>query len=154
MKTYYRIETINMDEGIPLGGYMSTVTQLMEYKLGIKRGYTADELQQILSKSADQDVKRLVICLAMLCDIPAPDIYQNNPDNMYCLYGKDEFMGAADILNSIYDIMFRTVPALSFRYKKFKLTDTEIVYKDLYQIVITKETYEKHKNDSDYKILP
>nr|MCR5157365.1 hypothetical protein [Butyrivibrio sp.] len=150
----YRIETINMDEGIPLSGYMSTVTQLMEYKLGIKRGYTAEELQAAINKSNDLDAKRLVVCLAMLCDIPVPEIYDKNRDNMYCLYGKDEFMEAVDILNSIYDIMFRTVPALSFRYKKFKLKDTEIAYEDLYQIVITKETYEKHKNDSEYKILP
>ena len=154
MRTFYRIETLNMDEDYSVGGYMAAVDVLLCKKLGIEPGYTAEELQDAVAGSKDLDVKRIMGCFSLLCDIPIPEIYKKDQDNMYCLYVKDEFEEAAGILNGLWDVMVKVMPAYSFRYKTFRLKDSEIAYEDLYQVVITKEVYEKHINDSRYCALP
>ena len=153
MRTFYRIETINMDEGYSVGGYMAAVDALLCKKLGIEPNYTAEELHIELSKSKDPDVRQIMVSFAMLCDILIPEVHRCNKDNTYCLYFKEEFDEAVEILNGLRNIMIREMPAYTFRYKTFKLNNDEITYEDPYQIVITKEVYEKHKNDSKYKVL-
>lgn len=154
MRTFYRIETLNMDEGgSPVGGYMRAVDAMLCIKLGISPKHTAEELHKAVNSSDDPDVQELMVCMSLLCDIPIPDIYKENQDNMYCLYNKAEYDEAVYILNRLRGIMIDTIPAYAFRHKKFKLSDDEIVYEDPYQVVITKEIYDKHYNDSKYRII-
>lgn len=155
MRTFYRIETLDMDGGgIPKCGYMATVNTLLCLKLGIEPNHTAEELQKALNDNMDnKDVKTLWTCMMLLSDIPIPEVYKENQNNLYCLYSKEEYQEAADALNMLRDIMFELMPQLAFRYKKFKLKDSEIIYEDTYQVVITKEVYEKHLDDSKYFVL-
>lgn len=154
MRTFYRVETLNMDEdGQSVGGYMAAVDTMLCLKLGLKPDYTEEELSEATSKSTDPCVKDILVCVAMLGDIPIPEIYKEDSDNMYCLYSKEEFDEAKSELRRLWQIMLEIIPAYTFRYKKFKLNDDEIAYKDAYQAVITKEVYEKHKNDSKYQML-
>lgn len=141
------------DERPSVCGYMATVDSLLVQKLGISPDYTAEELQQAVSKSTDPEVKEIMSCFALLCDIPIPEIYRNNQENMYCLYNKDECKEASRILSGLWKIMLKEMPGYVFRKKRFRLKDTEILYEDCYQIVIAKEVYDKHKNNSTYDFL-
>ena len=75
MRTFYRVETLNMDEdGQSVGGYMAAVDTMLCLKLGLKPDYTEEELSEAASKSTDPCVKDILVCVAMLGDIPIPKI--------------------------------------------------------------------------------
>ena len=154
MRTFYRIETLDMDEGgIPKCGYMATVDALLCRTLGIKPDHTDIELLKAINNTKNESAKTVFRCLGLLCDIPIPEKYKKGQEDLYCLYSKEEYEEAAGILNSIWDVLIEYYPQYSFHYKTFKLKDSEIAYEDPYQVVITKEVYDKHKNDSKYRII-
>lgn len=155
-RTFYRIETLDMDEGgAPKSGYMGPLSAVLCLMLGIEPTYTEEELQYALNTTTDINVKMFWAYMMCLIDIPIPEIYEQNKSSgdYFCLYSKEEYEEAAEILKELQYFMHIHLPQYVFKYKKFKLKDDEILYEDMYQAVITKDTYDKHINDSKYKVL-
>ena len=155
-RTFYRIETLDMDEGgAPKSGYMGPLSAILCLMLGIEPTYTEEELQYALSTTTDINVKMFWAYMMCLIDIPIPEIYEQNKGNSdyFCLYSKEEYEEAAEILKELQYFMHKYLPQYVFKYKKFKLKDDEILYEDMYQIVISKSIYDKHKHDFAYQEL-
>lgn len=58
-----------------------------------------------------------------------------------------------DALDLLCDMMKNAGWKFTLMGKYFNLEEDEIVYSDGYQIVISKEVYEKHRNDTKYRYI-
>lgn len=145
-KLFYRVETIN-EEGETIGGYVSALFYLFSLILDVNlEEIDGDMLEANIGFSPEFD--RLFMTLGLLCDIPKPEEYIENNEN-YCLYQKNDFLSDEiyelqtldDILRDMTDNKYALI------CKKFLLTDDELIYEDIYQVVISKETYNRHNKN-------
>ena len=89
--------------------------------------------------------------LGTLSDIPQPEIYIADKKNHVCLYQMSEFYEEVDDLAEVSFILEETSEEwYSLCYKRFDIDETEILYEDPFQIVISKETYDEKNDDLDY----
>ena len=90
----------------------------------------------------------------VLSDIPQPEIYIQDKANKICLYQKSEFDECyeelVDISMMLSDV---TDGEMILIYKELDLAEEEILYDDGYQVVISRETYEKYKDSLGYDVL-
>ena len=124
-RTFYRIETLNMERGgVPQSGYLGPLNAILCMRLGLRADYTAEELLDALNLASNPDMNYLMSLKMLLTDIPIPEIYEQNKgtDNYYCLYNKEEYKEAAEILKDelIQSEMSILLPEYAFRCKKFK----------------------------------
>lgn len=150
---FVRVETIQLSDMQSVGGYMCAVNSLLALFLGIKPTDDAEELVQLVDESDKPEVQLLMAAFYELGDIPHPDIYINDKANHICLYQCGEFEEIRDYLQDISDLLTDYTKDLVLAYKEFYLDEEEILYSDPYQIVISKETYEKHKEEAIYEIM-
>lgn len=150
---FVRVETIQLSDMQSVGGYMCAVNSLLALFLGIKPTDDAEELVQLVDESDKPEVQFLMAAFYELGDIPHPEIYVNDKANHICLYQGEEFEEIRDYLQDISDLLTDYTKDLVLAYKEFYLDDEEILYSDPYQIVISKETYEKHKEEAIYEIM-
>ena len=155
-RTFYRIETLDMaQDGVPKSGYMGPLTAILCKMLGLKVNHTPEELHKALNTTRNPEIMQFWGYIMCLIDIPIPEIYKQNKNtnNYYCLYTREEYKEAAEILKDLQYEMSIYLPQYSFKYKKFKLSEEELLYEDGYQVVIAKDVYDKHFADSEYRSL-
>lgn len=151
MKRYVRIECVNEETEKSIGGCFSALEAFLACKLGIEPTEDSSYLMDKLQESKDPDKEELYYISFVLNDLPKPEIYINDRQNYVCLYEEDEFCGVMDALESLCDMMENAGLKFILKGKYFYLEEDEIEYSDGMQIVISKEIYEMHRNDTKYR---
>ena len=148
---YIRVETINNNIGETIGGYVCAMQALLAINLGITPTDNVEELTLYINESNNPDVERIIALMYSLNTIPHPDVYMNDRNNYICLYQQSEFLEHYAELEEISLMLIdKTNGRINLIYKEFDISEDEIIYEDLYQIVISKDTYEKYNTDSAY----
>lgn len=148
---YIRVECIDNTSGESKGGYMCAIMMIMALKLNVSPEIGNEKLLEELSKSNDPELRDLIPLLGTLGDIPQPEGYIEDKKNHVCLYQLSEFYEEVDDLAEVSFILEETSEErYSLCYKRFDIDETEILYEDPFQIVISKETYDEKNNDLDY----
>lgn len=150
MRRYVRIECVNKETEESIGGYISALCDFLAYWLGIEPTEDIEFLTEKFQESKDTDKETLYYIMFVLSDLPIPEVYSDDRANYVCLYEEDEFYEVMDALDILCDMMKNAGWKFTLMGKYFNLEENEIVYSDGYQIVISKEVYEKHRNDTKY----
>lgn len=139
---YFRVESIRTSTQESLGGYMGAVNTLLALKLNIRPDFTAKELQKALLRSNDMEIHEIFFVVTELSDIPQPDIYTEDRNNMCCLYHLSESGAVLPHLRYI-STQFRQITSGQFALicKYFDINDDLILYDDDTQVVISMESY-------------
>ena len=154
MKKYIRVECLDMTTNNSIGGLYSALIGLLLNKLGLPLGSDAKRVYETVRMITDADAKAMLYILQELCEIDIPDIYKNDIENHICLYEETEFWNIADLLVEANELLEEyTEGCRSICCKDFYLEDDEILYSDAYQIVIAKETYDKHFEENPYESM-
>jgi hypothetical protein len=153
MGTFYRVECYDVNKEKSLGGYVSALEVLMRRRLGVSHLISDEEYSRMIVESEDEEVRELAALMMTLLDIPQPDIYKEDCQNYICLYQYEEFTEAVELLGDLAIMLEEEIPSLTLLVKEFELEPEEILYDDGYQIVISKDSYNKHKDESEYKTL-
>ena len=151
---YTRVETFNIEEKKSEGGYICATQLLMALKLGISPDCDEYKWKEMIDNSDDPSVKELFTIIFSLSAIPHPEVYIQDKENNVCLYQIEEFEESYDELMYI-SMNFHEVTKGRYCliYKSFDIKADEILYEDPYQIVISKETYNKYNNNAKYEIM-
>lgn len=151
---YIRVETMNTHTEETLGGYICAAHSILSVKLGVPPTISDEELARIINESDDPEVEDVFSTIMVLSDIPQPEIYIQDKQNKICLYQQSEFDECyeelVDISMMLSDV---TDGEMILIYKEFDLAEEEILYDDGYQVVISRETYEKYKDSLWYDVL-
>jgi hypothetical protein len=152
MEQYYvRVECVDKRTGESCGGYMCAIMMMLAWLLDESPDINMELFAEKLGNTENLAVQELLASLMCLGDIPKPSIYEADKANNVCLYTESEFCEAifdlADVADKLVEIM-RGKYAL--QYKQFAIEEEDILYEDPYQIVISKETYNKIKDDCSY----
>ena len=148
---YIRVETVDSSIGKTIGGYVCSMHALLAINLGITPTDNVEELMNQINESNNPEVKRIISLMYSLNTIPYPDVYINDKDNYICLYQQSEFLECYAELEEISLMLIdKTNGKLNLIYKEFDISEDEVIYEDSYQIVISKDTYEKYNTDSAY----
>lgn len=151
---YIRVETFDSKTEKSLGGYMCAAHSLLARLLYTTPTQDAEELDRLIGESDDPRVAELLSAMMALADIPFPDIYSNDKENHICLYLPSEFDECYEDLTYISSLLCNETGGRKVLiWKEFDLNEDEILYEDMYQIVISKDTYEKHNKDVEYDVL-
>ena len=151
---YIRVETFDCKTYNSLGGYMCAAHTLLAILLNTTPAQDAEELDRMIGESDDPRVAELLSAMMALTDIPIPDIYTNVKENHICLYLPREFDECYEDLTYISTLLSKETRGRKILiWKEFDLNEDEILYEDMYQIVISKDTYEKHNKDLEYDVL-
>lgn len=142
--SYYRVECIDTETEICQGGYICTIDLMLSIILGIKPGQE-EALAEAMEKSDDTRVTELKTMILCLADIPVPEVYETDKSKYICLYTEEEFFEVVDCLAELSDLLEEiTKGRYTLNYKRFDcIMDEDIVYEDLFQIVMKREKYEK-----------
>ena len=147
---YYRVETVNVEKLEIRGGYMAAMDTLLLKRLNLKPGTPVEELAEAVERSADPEVQELWISASLLCDIPYPDEYSGDRKNTVCLYNEIEYEEAEPELEYISELLIEyTNGKLALATRAFDIPNEELLYEDEYQVVVSKETYEKYAPSLD-----
>ena len=151
---YVRVETYDYKTDKTRGGFIAATQTLLAMKLGVQPSYTEEELSELIKQSDDPEVHELFSMIYALSDIPHPDVYVQDKENTVCLYQYSEFEECYEELVEI-SMMLRDVTddKMCLIYKEFDLEEEELLYEDDYQVVISKETYDKHIEGIEYDVL-
>ena len=152
-RTFYRVEFVKFTDNVPepRGGYVSAAISMAAFRLGINP--LDPEFEDRLSTTDDPETQRLMALLAELCSIKIPDEYKSAGDNeRYCLYNEETFAEELPSLMDMADIITETSDDFALMFIEMDVPDSEILYEDGAQIVITKDTYDKC-NDRRYLFL-
>ena len=151
---YIRVETHNNNTEESVGGYISAIQTILATRLGVEPTETTEEMAALIDASDDPEIEEMLPIIYMLCDIPQPEVYTQDKQNRICLYQLDEFGECYGELAYISRLLMdETDSKMVLIYKEFDLEDDELLYEDEYQVVISKETYEKHKEGLQYDVL-
>lgn len=153
MRRYVRIECVNKETEESIGGCISALCVFLACRLGIGPTEDIEFLTEKFQESKDTDKATLYYIIFTLSDLPIPEVYLNDRENYVCLYEEDEFCEVMDALDLLCDMMKNAGWKFTLMGKYFNLEEDEIVYSDGYQIVISKEVYEKHRNDTKYRYI-
>lgn len=151
---YIRVETHDNITDESGAGYVSAIHIILAIRLGVEPPETAEELATLINESDDPEIKKMVPIFYMLCDIPQPEVYIQDKQNRVCLYQLEEFEECYGELAYISRMLFDvTDNRMLLVYKEFELEDNELLYEDAYQVVISRETYNKHEEGLQYDVM-
>lgn len=150
---YIRVEGMDLSTDETFGGFMSAATLLLTSKLDLPPECSMEEISEKVNASTDPEVYHMLAAIMCLADIPQPEIYINDRKNHYCLYSPEEYEEIREDLYWISDHLRDLCDDFVLVSKEFFLRDDEILYDDGYQIVISKETYDRHKAENKYEAL-
>ena len=147
---YIRVETVNLSDNRPLGGFLAGTLTLLSLKLGVSPDCSDEMWEYALTKADDGGAWEIWYILTdCLESMPQPEIYVNDKKNHYCLFKEDVFCGKYEWNLSIVSdyLNEETNGKLAFVERGFEIDNNEILYEDEYQIVISMNTYEARKTD-------
>lgn len=151
-RPFYRVESINR-KGVTTSGCMSVVWALLSNVAKVSP-LDLDERKLTMLQGSSLEYDTLFSILAALGCVPKPDVYMNNRDN-YCLYDERFYRfntyKAFSTLDSLMEEMLDGEYSLIL--KEFRVDNTDILYEDDYQIVISKDAYEKYNDGCSYKYI-
>lgn len=151
MRTFVRVEGISKETGKSFGGYVSAGLAVTAMRLGVPPDHP--QLIETACQCEDADTRRLMAFLGELTSIRQPDIYQGeDKENYYCLYDIETFSEEYMLISDVLEIIRKTTDKFDLQFILMEIEDDEIVYEDSAQIVISKETYEKHHSDTYYPL--
>lgn len=152
---YIRVECIDNKKSDSCGGYMCAIMLMLSILLNVSPDTEMEQLSELIGKSDDPMVRDIMLVFLELGDIPKPEVYEDDKQNNVCLYTESEFWSEClDLLQEVNDMLLMlTDGQYSLLYKQFLIDDKDIIYRDPYQIVISKETYEERKDDFLYADL-
>ncbi len=150
-RRFIRVELMEYANKVTLGGFVSAALLLLHLKLGLPPICSSEEIYKKMKAEKDIRILNLFNCIMVLCDIPQPEVYTNDHVNHYCLYSVDEFEEIREDLCWISKQLRDLRDDFVLVSKDFFLQ--EILYEDSYQVVITKETYDRHKGEHEYEPL-
>lgn len=154
-KRYYRVETLDNKTGETRNGLASTITAILAKLLNITPNVSEAEWENAVSTTVNANALLLLYLTNGLLDMEYPEVYEKDKDNHYCLYTEKSWnkemiaclMGVNTIICDASDDRFELI------YKEFSLEDSELLYKDNQQIVISKATYDKHNTKQYDKLI-
>jgi hypothetical protein len=150
-EVYIRVECVDKSTGESRGGYMCAIMMMLAILLDVSPDIDMELFVEKLDKTENPIVQNLLVSLIYLGDIPKPNIYEADKVNNVCLYTENEFYEAIYALASVADMLVEiTDDQYSLQYKQFVIEEEDILYEDLYQIVLSKETYNERKDDYPY----
>lgn len=142
---YIRVETINIEKQASYGGFVGAAETVLAMRLGVSPDRTAEEWKKLISESEDPEVKRIYKTIAVLTDMPHPDIYTQDKDNRYCLFNRDEYKALQSDMEYISTLLYmQSNGRFCLAQKVFNVPEQELLYEDEFQVVISKETYTKY----------
>ena len=151
MEKYIRVECLEVATMEVLGGYMCALMSILRRIYKVPPTIPDEELAKLVSTTDSPAGKAVMSLLAELGDIPHPDIYIQDKANHICLYRFNEFEEAVCALEELSDLVYTvTKEQLGIYFKVFELEDDELLYSDPYQVVISKETYNKKKYEHSH----
>ncbi len=142
---YYRVETYDFSSSSTIGGVVSALNAIIDARLGIRPDCSIEERTKAYNNTNDSEIKNLIVSQLLICDIPIPDIYAENRDTMICLYKKEEFFEELYEFKFISEVIaLDSEGKIGLVYKVIDIPESEILYEDNYQIVVSKDTYTKN----------
>lgn len=142
---YYRVETMNVDTGITVGGYVSASLAITYKALGLKPGSSAEELCAALALTSNENALAIYRQMAVLGGVAQPEVYVNDRPNHYCLYTADGLWAATPSLKKVDKAIRSESKGLYYLIcRRITIPDNSILYEDEDQIVITKEDYDRY----------
>lgn len=144
MKRYIRVECYDKCKKETVGGFFSAMFGMLARIINMPPDSKEDEIIAKAGLSNDPEIQDLLALMFALSDIPRPDIYTSDRKNYFCLYTEYEFHEEMYTLEELNDLFQVYAPIFTLVCKEFYLEKEEIVYSDPYQIVITRECYERH----------
>ena len=153
-ESFYRVECVNNVTDETQGGYMCAAMTMLSFVSGVVPSLDEDKILEAISHAKDPRMVELMSLLIELGDIPIPDVYADKKNNI-CLYKKEEFFEALDILAEMSNLLEEmTGGNYTLYYKSIDCLPEEIIlYDDVYQVVIPREAYDSIKNDYSYNSL-
>ena len=155
MGLYYRVETIDLDKDRSVGGYVAAAHVALSKLLDLRPDFSGDELAEAIKNTDNETAREIFGALVTLSDIPIPDEYKDGKNGKtYCLYTPYGYSDAAEDLRIIIDGFAEAgMKSYILMYKEFDISPDEILYEDEFQIVISEETYNRHKDEQSYDII-
>ena len=146
---YYRVEGITKDTEKSMCGYIAVCETLLAILTELPPGRPAEEYYERALTKKTPEITTLIQILGVLGSIAIPDEYMEDQENRYCLCNDEYFEYVYPYLEEL-DKLAQKYTKLKLGYIDFKLDESEIIYEDEDQVVISKEDYLKHKNESFY----
>ena len=152
---YFRVEMIDKYTGEVLSGHHCAAAFILT-KLGFKTSGTAKDIREIIDKiMVERDDLADPLCIMFaLENIPTPDVFGRDPENHVCLYTAEKYEKYQFVFKSVDILLEKLSDRLKLVSKEFDIDDDEIIYRDPYQIVISWETYERHKDKHEHQEIP
>ena len=148
---YYRVETMDYEDGVTVGGYVSASLAMTYKALCLMPGCSAEVLCTALKHTDSKNALTIYRNMAVLGSIAQPEVYVNDKPNHYCLYTQDEFLAVIPAFEEIDKVIREESDGLYFLiYRRVKIPDEAIIYEDEDQIVISKEDYERFVAKEDF----
>ena len=151
-RKYYRVECFEESRGHrrSLGGFVNAIMATLAWMIRVPPD--SPDFSEKLMETKDPDARMLLAAWFTLCDIPRPEIYENDKENHYCLYTKNEFDEALYGLLTVNEYLMEWSADLTLRYRVFLLEEKDILYNDGYQVVISKDTYDRLNSKKSYPL--
>ena len=146
---YYRVEGIDKTTGKSLCGYVAVCEVLLALLTDLPPGRSVDEYCERAKENRTPEIANLMEIMGAIGAINVPDQYIADKENNYCLCTDDFFECAYPYFIEL-DQLARKYTKLKLGYIDFGVNDDEIIYKDEHQVIISKETYLKYKDESYY----
>ena len=151
-RVFYRVETID-EKGVITGGCMGVAMALLSM-IGKIDPANIDERKIAMLQGSSIEYDTAFSILAALGCVPKPEVYLKNLDN-FCLYSDSFYMFRTYGAFSALDSLMEKVMEGKFRLilKEFKIDNSDILYEDDYQIVISRNAYRKYNDGCSYKYI-
>ena len=142
---YYRVETWCESQERTVCGIVASVLAVLARRLGIRPDIPVEDWMDAAFRSKDPIVHALLGSIDRFSQLEKPPVYLSDMENHYCLFTNicffydcyDDLLDLSDLLSESTDGDYSLV------YKKFRLKQSDLVYADDDQVVITKDLYEK-----------
>lgn len=144
METYYRIEAYDFNRMETTGGLVAPVMAATAIKLGVRPDIPDEKFAELISASDNHDVKLIFGLFAYIMNmVPYPDVYTKDKKNHVCLFTEDGFANKSTYIEMLNEALKEVFPDFCYILYEFELPDDVLLYKDDYQVVISKQTYEE-----------
>ena len=146
---YIRVEGYDRQTKETVGGFISASLVLMARLMNVHPHQLNEDLLKTVDPFKQPEAYKLIMDMFHITgEMPIPQEYLEDKENRYCMYSPSAYRDAETVLVKLSkDLKKKTYGRFCLVVKSFDLSKQELLYRDKYQCVISKETYDKYNND-------
>lgn len=138
---YYRVECVSKADGLSRGGVVAVIETLYALILGVRPDDPFIEIR--IAQADNPDVSKVTALAKDILSMAVPKEYEKDKSRR-CYYTKSSFEEVKDSLTELARMFEKqTSDKFTLKYKTAEIADTDLIFKDKYQIVVSKEVDEK-----------